>query len=149
MKLRAGRGLRIIFCTSEDEANLNQLTKDLHTRLDEILVDFAVKFTYAWLVDKTVPATINNQAFEEAMCTVLRQALGEENLLLFKSPFPFASEDFAHYLLHVPGVFLLARCSKSNKRFCGCTPYPRILRRRRLNYRRRQCHVEDVIGIFR
>ncbi len=36
---------------------------------------------------------------------VLKQALGEENLLLMNRPFPFASEDFAHYLQHIPGVY--------------------------------------------
>ncbi len=99
------KGLMLIIRTSEDEDTYPQLMKDMHSQLDEILVNSPVKFTYTWQVGRGAPATINNQALEEGMRMVLKQALGEENLLLMNRPFPFASEDFAHYLQHIPGVY--------------------------------------------
>jgi len=118
------KGLTFIIRTSEDKPTRHQLTKDMHSRLDEILVDSPVKFTCAWLEDRTVPATINNQALEEDMRTVLRQALGEENLLLFSSPVPFASDDFAHYMLHIPGVYYWLGVANPAKGIAGVPHTP-------------------------
>jgi metal-dependent amidase/aminoacylase/carboxypeptidase family protein len=118
------KGLMFVVRTSEDEATRRQLTKELATRLDEILVDSPVRFTYAWQPERTVPPTMNDQGLEEEMRTVLKQALGEENLLLLNKPFPFASEDFAHYLRYIPGVYYWLGVANPEKGIAGIPHTP-------------------------
>ncbi len=118
------KGLTFVIRTSEDKATREQLTKDVNVRLEEILVDAPVKFAYSWPRERNAPATVNDQALEENMRTTLRQALGEENLLLLDSPFPFASEDFAHYLQHIPGVYYWLGVANPAKGIAGIPHTP-------------------------
>jgi amidohydrolase len=118
------KGLRVAIRTSEDEATCQQLRQELHTRMDEIATESHVKLSYTWWDDRAVPATLNDQALEVKMRGVLRQALGEENLLLMDRPFPFASEDFARYLGHIPGVFYWLGVANPEKGITGIPHTP-------------------------
>ena len=118
------KGLRVAIRTSEDEATFQQLRQELHTRIDEIATEFPMKLSYTWWDDRAVPATLNDQALEVKMRGVLRQVLGEENLLLMDRPFPFASEDFAYYLGHIPGVFYWLGVANPEKGITGIPHTP-------------------------
>lgn len=123
-KTGALNGLRFMVRTSEDEDTYPQLMQDMHSQLDEILVDSPVKFTYTWEDHQAAPATINNQMLEEGMRPMLKQTLGEENLLLINRPFPFASEDFAHYLQYIPGVYYWLGVANPAKDIAGIPHTP-------------------------
>ena len=70
------------------------------------------------------PPAINNQALVRAVMPTLKTALGAQNVLTFKTPYPFAHEDFAYYQHHVPGVFLWLGVSNPEKGITGILHQP-------------------------
>ena len=52
------------------------------------------------------PLLVNDAAIVREMLPLLEAAVGPEHVWLFHSPYPFAHEDFALFLEHVPGALL-------------------------------------------
>lgn len=90
--------------TGNEELRL-QTKENIQSRLDEILKDSPVKFTFSWREAISLPDTINDEHLEKRMRPFLGREIGEDKLLLVNNPIPFNSEDFSIYLQHIPGVF--------------------------------------------
>ncbi len=52
------------------------------------------------------PPVVNDAAVVREMLPILENVVGADNVWVFRSPYPFAHEDFALYLEHVPGALL-------------------------------------------
>ncbi len=50
------------------------------------------------------PPLVNDATVVREMLPVLKTVVGEDNVWVFRSPYPFAHEDFALYLEHTPGA---------------------------------------------
>ncbi|HOU13588.1 MAG TPA: M20 family metallopeptidase [Anaerolineae bacterium] len=50
------------------------------------------------------PPLVNDATVARAMLPILKTVVGEDNVWVFHSPYPFAHEDFALYLEHTPGA---------------------------------------------
>ena len=66
----------------------------------EVGATYDLRFTFA------NPAVVNDAAVVHEMLPVLKNVVGEDNVWVFRSPYPFAHEDFALYLEHTPGALL-------------------------------------------
>ncbi len=66
----------------------------------EVGATYDLRFTFA------NPAVVNDAAVVQEMLPVLKTVVGEDNVWVYRSPYPFAHEDFALYLEHTPGALL-------------------------------------------
>ena len=78
-------------------ANIRQV---LDTVTAEAGAAYNLSFTFS------NPAVVNDAAVVREMLPILQTAVGSDNVWVFRSPDPFAHEDFALYLEHVPGALL-------------------------------------------
>ncbi len=80
----------------------------IHKRIRQILrgltseagAAFDLQFTM------TTPPVYNDPSLLARALPLLRRAVGEENVLLLRAPYPFAHEDFARYQRIIPGLFI-------------------------------------------
>jgi metal-dependent amidase/aminoacylase/carboxypeptidase family protein len=99
------KGLQgMVRTTGGDKLRL-QTKENIQSRLDEILKDPPLKFTFSWLETTSLPDTINDEQLEKRMRSFISKVIGEKNLLLVNNPVPFNSDDFSMYLQHIPGVY--------------------------------------------
>jgi len=70
------------------------------------------------------PPAVNNRALVQAVMPTLKTVMGAQNVLTFKTPYPFAHEDFAYYQHHTPGIFLWLGVSNPAKGITGILHQP-------------------------
>jgi amidohydrolase len=76
----------------------------IREKLDAVLGSPKVGYQLDWPNQISSPATINDSQLEKRLRPAIQRSIGDENTMLVKSPFPFNSEDFAHYQQRLPGV---------------------------------------------
>ncbi len=84
------------------------LRDEVHVRLRRTLDAIAAEFNISYELRFTFsnPPVVNEATVVQEMLPVLKSVVGAENVWVFRSPYPFAHEDFALYLDHVPGALL-------------------------------------------
>ncbi len=82
------------------------LQDEVHARIRQILEDVVAGtgVTYDLRFTFSNPPVINDAAVVREMLPVLKTVVGADNVWVFRSPYPFAHEDFALYLQHAPGA---------------------------------------------
>ncbi len=80
----------------------------MHGRIRQILdaITAAMDMTYDLRFTLFNPPVVNEATVVREMLPVLETVVGADNVWLFRSLYPFAHEDFALYLEHVPGALL-------------------------------------------
>lgn len=76
----------------------------IREKLDSVLGGPKVDYQLDWPDQISSPATINDSQLEKRLRPAIQRSIGDGNTMLVKSPFPFNSEDFAHYQQRLPGV---------------------------------------------
>jgi metal-dependent amidase/aminoacylase/carboxypeptidase family protein len=82
----------------------NAVRSHIRAVLDSVTADSGV--TYDLTSTFGNPLLVNDAAIAREMLPLLEATVGSENVWLFHSLYPFAHEDFALYLEHVPGALL-------------------------------------------
>ena len=84
------------------------LRDPVHDRIRQILDHVTAEFgaTYDWEITFTNPPLVNDPTLATHLRPVLVSVVGEEHLLDFQSPYPFAHEDLSRWAAQVPTLFL-------------------------------------------
>ncbi|UNC92944.1 M20 metallopeptidase family protein [Candidatus Contubernalis alkaliaceticus] len=110
-KIQGGEKFNIIAAEVEMEGTVRTLSSELRDRMegmiDEILkgITSACGAAYELEYTRNYPVLVNEDKVTALVEEASREILGEENTLIMESPL-MGSEDFAHYLEHVPGSYL-------------------------------------------
>lgn len=93
------------------------LREEIFARIRETLdrITDAMGATYDLTFSFHNPPVINAPELVEGVRAVSETLLGAQNVLLFKSPYPFAHEDFALFQQQVPGVLLWLGVANAEK----------------------------------
>jgi len=81
-----------------------QVHRCIQNTLDGITAEFGA--TYDWDITFVNPPLINDPTLATHLRPTLISLVGEENLLDFRSPYPFAHEDLSHFAMKVPTLLL-------------------------------------------
>jgi len=94
----------LILASFASSAAQDAMRARVRATLDAIATEAGM--TYDILSTLGNPLLVNDTAIVREVLPLLESVVGPENVWLFRSLYPFAHEDFALYLEHVPGALL-------------------------------------------
>lgn len=94
----------LVLVSVSDPAQQSEMQEQIRGALQTVCDTF--KATFALHHSFTNPPVVNDAALLQQIMPWLESAVGAENILHFRAPYPFAHEDFSLFQQSIPGVFL-------------------------------------------
>jgi metal-dependent amidase/aminoacylase/carboxypeptidase family protein len=84
------------------------LREDVHHQIRHVLDEVSAAFgaTYDWEITFTNPPLVNDPSLAQYLQPRLTALVGEDNLLRFQAPYPFAHEDLSRFASEVPTLLV-------------------------------------------
>jgi amidohydrolase len=84
------------------------LRERVHQQIQHVLDEISAEFgaTYDWAITFVNPPLVNDPGLAHHLQPTLTALVGEDNLLRFQSPYPFAHEDLSRFASEIPTLLL-------------------------------------------
>lgn len=92
-------------------AMLDAVRERIRRTLDEVTAGAAYDFAFTF----SNPPLVNDRTVVASIAPVVANVVGDEHVVHFHAPYPFAHEDFSLYLAQVPGALLWLGTANPNK----------------------------------
>ena len=101
---RAGHSHVTCLASLVDYDARQNLQQNVRHALDAVVQDTST--TYTLWTSFTNPPVINDAALVRQIFPMVKDIVGEDNIVRFNNPYPFSHEDFALYAQHIPAALL-------------------------------------------